>query len=417
MFSTLGSRQVDASTSHVEGLQVVVGVLTRGSGEDREVFVTRRRADQHQGGLLEFPGGKCEAGESIELALARELREELGIVFNERTTLRPLIEIPWTYGSGSSLKRVHLHVQEVQHWIGEPRGMEAEEATWMKISELESKHFPAANRGIISALQAPIFIQITPDCPSGWKAIGELERPMAMSASLAGWLMSPRAQPLKGRLGILLRAKQLSPLEYAKQAARLQQQIFTEARGGRAVSLGIYLDHGQDGGLSAGDLRSWLQAFSVNAAGAQSVHRGAAFIHLSAVQCEYWTSRLDVECEPDKFYSRANEASASGGYGPLRKTLCLPDFCLMSASVHTPEALWQAVSLGVDQVFISPVAATQTHPDARPLGWSGFARINRDCPVPAFALGGLTEQDFDTAVYRGGQGIAAIRGFGFADNA
>lgn len=47
---------------------------------DRDrVLVTQRRADQAMGGFWEFPGGKIEDGESPQVALARELFEEIGV--------------------------------------------------------------------------------------------------------------------------------------------------------------------------------------------------------------------------------------------------------------------------------------------------------------------------------------------------
>ena len=59
-------------------------------GLDGRILIARRADSQHQGGLWEFPGGKVEDGEAVEVALARELREELGI---EVTVALSLIHI------------------------------------------------------------------------------------------------------------------------------------------------------------------------------------------------------------------------------------------------------------------------------------------------------------------------------------
>jgi 8-oxo-dGTP diphosphatase len=55
--------------------KLVVAALVR---RDGRVLMSRRRADQPMPLLWEFPGGKIEAGEAPEAALAREVREELG---------------------------------------------------------------------------------------------------------------------------------------------------------------------------------------------------------------------------------------------------------------------------------------------------------------------------------------------------
>ena len=68
-------------------VHVAVGVVLDEGGR---VLISRRADDSHQGGLWEFPGGKVEPGESLAMALARELREELGIEIG-RTS--PLLEI------------------------------------------------------------------------------------------------------------------------------------------------------------------------------------------------------------------------------------------------------------------------------------------------------------------------------------
>jgi 8-oxo-dGTP diphosphatase len=56
-------------------VRVVAAVVRR----DERVLVCRRPEHKRHGGLWEFPGGKCEPGESDLEALRRELREELGV--------------------------------------------------------------------------------------------------------------------------------------------------------------------------------------------------------------------------------------------------------------------------------------------------------------------------------------------------
>jgi 8-oxo-dGTP diphosphatase len=81
-------------------------------------------------GYWEFPGGKLEAGESVALALHRELKEELGIVislnpshFSELITLEH--DYPHAY--------VRLHVCLVQQWQGEPAGLENQVLSWQSV--------------------------------------------------------------------------------------------------------------------------------------------------------------------------------------------------------------------------------------------------------------------------------------------
>lgn len=83
---------------------------------------------------------------------------------------------------------------------------------------------------------------------------------------------------------------------------------------------------------------------------------------------------------------------------------------LVGASCHDAEDLERAASLGLDYVLLSPVQETETHPDARPLGWRRFAELVEPVPLPVYALGGLGLADLKRAFRFGAQGVAAIRG-------
>lgn len=114
-----------------------------------------RHPDSHQGSLWEFPGGKLDPGESVDQALHRELREELGIQVTEH---RPLICIRHDYAD----RRVLLDVHLVTAWQGDPHGLEDQPVRWVAAADLGTYPMPAADRPIISALQLPSVYLITP---------------------------------------------------------------------------------------------------------------------------------------------------------------------------------------------------------------------------------------------------------------
>lgn len=82
---------------------------------------------------------------------------------------------------------------------------------------------------------------------------------------------------------------------------------------------------------------------------------------------------------------------------------------LLSASCHNLDEIKQANNMQVDFIIIGPVQATQTHPDATVLTWEGFQTLADAAVMPAYALGGMSPADKDTAFEHGAQGIAAIR--------
>ena len=97
------SDSASASEAGVKEVHVAVAVIVR----DGRVLIARRPDHVHQGGLLEFPGGKVEPGESVQAALVREIAEETGLRVPE-DSLEPVIGIRHDYGN----KRVFLDVGE-----------------------------------------------------------------------------------------------------------------------------------------------------------------------------------------------------------------------------------------------------------------------------------------------------------------
>ncbi|MCK7543880.1 Nudix family hydrolase [Marinobacter bryozoorum] len=146
-------------------IHVAVGVIWR----DGCVLIARRPEAAHQGGLLEFPGGKVEPGETVQQALVRELLEETAITVCAEN-LQPLIGIRHDYGD----KEVFLDVWAAEISTGEPRGLEGQPVFWMAPGQLQAGDFPAANRPIISAVRLPGRLAISGDEVSPEAVVGRL---------------------------------------------------------------------------------------------------------------------------------------------------------------------------------------------------------------------------------------------------
>lgn len=142
-----------------------------------QILVSLRPQHVHQGGLWEFPGGKVEAGETVLSALRREITEELGI---EILTAQPFKTIRYAYTD----KDVLLDIWMVDSFRGEARGMEGQEVKWQAIDQLHRLQFPAANRGIVNALQLPDRYMISGDYSDQQDYLQRLESSLQCGISL-----------------------------------------------------------------------------------------------------------------------------------------------------------------------------------------------------------------------------------------
>lgn len=89
----------------------------------------------------------------------------------------------------------------------------------------------------------------------------------------------------------------------------------------------------------------------------------------------------------------------------------LPPPQLVAASCHDARELARAARLGVDFAVLGPVASTASHPGREGLGWTRFAALTAETPLPVYALGGMTPGDRARARDHGGQGVAGISAF------
>ena len=119
---------------------VLAAVIARGD----TVLVTRRLRGTHLGGLWEFPGGKCDPGETHEACLARELMEELGVA---STIGAEILRTEHAYPE----RTVRLHFRECEI-SGEPQALIGQEMRWIRRGDLGTLEFPPADRELIERL-------------------------------------------------------------------------------------------------------------------------------------------------------------------------------------------------------------------------------------------------------------------------
>ncbi|MDP5254554.1 MULTISPECIES: 8-oxo-dGTP diphosphatase MutT [unclassified Vibrio] len=111
------------------------------------IFITRRAQDAHQGGLWEFPGGKVEAQETIEVAINRELQEEVGITVTEQSVFA---HFDYDYPD----KALVFDFILVDKFQGQPFGKEGQQGQWVAIEQLAQFDFPTANQPIVEQVMS-----------------------------------------------------------------------------------------------------------------------------------------------------------------------------------------------------------------------------------------------------------------------
>lgn len=306
-----------------KGLHVAVGVIKDINGN---ILISLRHDSAHQGGLWEFPGGKVEIGETVEQAVMRELKEELGISVQQ---LAPLIKIKHQYTD----LNVFLDVWSVTLFSGNPVGCEGQKIKWVSPEELDFYSFPKANHPIITAARLPAEYAI-------------------LNAETDDSLLTDLNNMLDN--GIKLIQARIKPLSTAAVEHFFEQAIPLCAEKGGSLL--------------------------VNSAVKNVAKLNVEGIHLTAQDL------MSLKQRPAAYI-------------------------WVAASCHNLLELQHAEQIGVDFVVIAPVLATNTHPDADPLGWEKFQTLTSMVNLPVYALGGMKKQDTYTAQRAGAQGIAGISVF------
>jgi mutator protein MutT len=124
----------------VTPLVVCAAVIER----DGRFLITRRQQGVHLAGFWEFPGGKCDAGETLAGCLARELREELAV---EAVVGQEIFSTTHAYPDRS----VELHFLHCEI-VGEPSPQVGQDMQWAGRTELKQLSFPPADIELVRCL-------------------------------------------------------------------------------------------------------------------------------------------------------------------------------------------------------------------------------------------------------------------------
>ncbi len=115
---------------------------------DGRILLAQRPEGKSMAGLWEFPGGKIEAGETPEVALIRELQEELGIDTWE-SCLAPLTFASHKYDDFHLL----MPLFACRKWKGIPHGKEGQALRWVRSSNLREYPMPPADVPLVAMLR------------------------------------------------------------------------------------------------------------------------------------------------------------------------------------------------------------------------------------------------------------------------
>ncbi len=139
----------------MSGLKQIVGAAIVDSlHRPTRLLAARRTRPEHLAGLWEFPGGKVEPGEDCTQAIAREVREELGVESVLGAELSGPLKQGWDLGNGAAMR---VWLCEISS--GTPQPLEDHDAlSWVGLepAELHALDWIPADRPIVDALLAAI---------------------------------------------------------------------------------------------------------------------------------------------------------------------------------------------------------------------------------------------------------------------
>jgi len=290
-------------------MHVMAGLLIDGNGR---VLLAERPPGKHLAGFWEFPGGKLELGELPIDALARELREELGI---ELQSAQPLIRVPWTYDD----RRLVLDAWRVDGWLGTPQSLEGQALQWCLPMAIDPEIMTPADRPILQALRLPAIYAVTPAEVAFDQRDALLER--IHEAIGSGVRLLQLHLPLWPIEAVRELARDLLPAARAKD---VQLVLDGDIEGARMLGIGVQLNSEQCVSLTERPL-PWRQLVGVSCHDAfqlaKATHMRADVATLPLSIANELGSRSDATMAWTYFQSLTEEASipvyAAGDAGSL----------------------------------------------------------------------------------------------------
>ena len=332
-----------------------------------------RNASQHQGNRYEFVGGKIDANETAQQALIREVAEETGIDIANNTAVK-LGRLHHDYGDKQvclQVYKVALSAQQYEQHRHCQQGLEGQALTWVDKSKLLAGDYqlPAANKTILAWLRLPQQIAIT--------------YPLAHfndAADPAAWLRFHAAH-LAHDAWVYVRPKAMDADNNIAQLLRLRA-----------------------------DIQAIVPAeFESDQAHKQAINHQIVAKQLTQTQLIRGLSDINNDVHQDK-----------NAFHDVLSTNHLLNYPLI-ISCHDAESVAAANKLAhrrleqqlppVIGIFLSPVLATQTHPDVEPLGWQAWSILAELADMPVIGLGGLSPAMRAQAEQYGGIAVAGIRQF------
>jgi len=331
-----------------------------------------RDATQHQGNRYEFVGGKIEANESAAQALIREVAEETGILLDNNTIVK-LGRLHHDYGDKQvslQVYKIELTAEQYEQHKHRKQGLEGQALTWVSKSQLlaGAYHLPAANKTILEWLKLPSKIAIT--------------YPLAHfgthTDAAVAWLQYHQ-ENLASESWVYIRLKNANSKHLAEQLMTARPDILTILPNNNEQLLDV------EGSLTANETEIGQRIVAKH------------LTHSTLMQC------FDKDGNPT-----ALSQSLSKDY-PL--IVSCHDIASITAANKLANMRIQQGLPPVIGAFVSPVLATQTHPNDVPLGWEAWSALAKLADMPVIGLGGLEPVMLNQALQYGGISVAGIRQF------